>query len=244
MGLSTPPRIWATGLRGWMRPCWDQTTEVERSWRWGDGPGLLLPVHGQLAPSSPPAVMLRSHRVTHPPGPGTQTPVTSSTPTSATPARPLPSCLHFPLWSLPHTQAGHRSCWRGQGGQGQGLSQQHLGERPERRGRPWALRPGPAVHPAPARARTALRLSPQAALVVSPGSCEVRVLLATGCHAREAPAPAHHSSLQAWLPFLEPQPRVPGGPHLQSSVPASSSSWGDRQAPAARSSAMTPRCLP
>lgn len=49
--------------------------------------------------------------------------------------------------------------------------------------------------------------------------------------------------------FREPQPqpqerRCARGPHLHSSVPASSSSWGDRQAPAARSSPMTLRRLP
>lgn len=101
--------------------------------------------------------------------------------------------------------------------------------------------PGPPGPPSPC-------LSPRPA-GAHPGSREARVTPAAGSCALEAPPPASHLS----LPRSLAAPRSPspgpwtsglaGRPHLHSSVPASSSSGGDRRAPAARRSPMTPRCL-
>ena len=103
---------------------------------------------------------------------------------------------------------------------------------------------GPPGPPSPCLSPKACRRSPGAALRL--GSCGPPAAVPLKQHPppRQSPLPAILATLPA------PQPHLPGradkacGPHLHISVPASSSSGGDRQAPAARRSPMTPRCLP
>lgn len=187
----------------------------------------------QLSPSS---FFLRPHHH-HPPGTkALAAPSPRPWPHQTGLCPSLPRSLCGPRTSQWAAQAAHGNCWKVQGRRERGC----LGPR-GRRERPSS---GVLLSPLPLPAVGTCRACLPRPAWWPPGAAARSVTSGTGRHASEALAqpPVPPAGL-APLPGT-PAPRPLGrrcacGPHLHSSVPASSSSWGDRRAPASRSSLMT-----
>lgn len=183
--LTDPQEHWKPAWRGRGWEPVESPLDPYLGLGWGQreaGAGQEARASGSCEPAAQPLLILPE---TPPPSPTwDEGSGRSQPPTLATPDRPLSLPPSFPLRPLDQP-VGSPGCTRelleGAGQTGTGV--------PRPQGTEGATELwSPAVHPATAGSGDLQGLSPQASLVATWGSCEVRVTSGTGCHASEAPA--------------------------------------------------------